>query len=232
VKKVEENSDSCSALVMIAALNEEEGIGPTLAELKDVLENPKLLVVDGKSTDRTVEIAKEIGAEVLVQEDRGKGNAIAQAIGKIDADTEYVIFVDADFTYPAEYLPEMIRILKENADVGMVCGNRFNEHFHLKAMHNLYYAGNRFLAFAHNLLNGVKMRDPLTGIRVVRREALKGWRPKSKGFDLEVELNHFVAKKGFSVVEIPIHFRKRLGRKKLRLKHGFTILKRILAESF
>jgi len=66
----------------------------------------------------------------------------------------------------------------------------------------------------------------------VRREALKDWRPKSKGFDLEVELNHFLAKKGFGVAEIPIHYRRRLGEKKLRLRHGFIILKRILLERF
>ena len=232
MKKGQDKSGFCSAVVLIATLNEAEGIGPTLVELGDVLGEPKFLVVDGMSTDRTVEVAKEMGAEVLLQEGRGKGNAIAQAIMSIDVDTEYVVFVDADFTYPAEYLPRMIGILEENEDVGMVCGNRFNEHFHLRAMHNMYYLGNRVLAFMHNLFNGVKMRDPLTGLRVVRREALEGWRPKSKGFDLEVEMNHFVEKKGFRIEEIPIHYRERLGEKKLRLRHGFAILKRIVAESF
>jgi len=57
---VEKNSSS-SVLVIVAALNEEEGIGPTLAELREVLTDPRFLVVDGNSTDRTVEIAKEMG---------------------------------------------------------------------------------------------------------------------------------------------------------------------------
>jgi len=227
----EEESRRCSVLVLIAALNEQEGIGPTLAELREVLVDPRFLVVDGNSTDRTVEVAKEMGADVMFQGDRGKGDAVANAIKKIDGEARYVVFVDADFTYPAEYLPEMIRILEENPDVGMVCGNRFNAHFHLEWMGNLYYLGNRVLAFAHNLLNGVEMRDPLTGLRVVRWKALKDWRPKSKGFDLEVELNHRVEKKGFHIKEIPIHYRERLGEKKLRLRHGFSILKRIIAES-
>ncbi|MEM2129451.1 MAG: hypothetical protein QXZ70_02510, partial [Candidatus Bathyarchaeia archaeon] len=132
---------------------------------------------------------------------------------------------------PAEFLPEMIRILDENPHVGMVCGNRFNSHFHLKSMRNMYYLGNRLLAFTHNLFNGVNMRDPLTGLRVVRSEILRNWTPKSEGFDIEVELNHHVERQGYGIMEIPIYYRPRLGEKKLKLKHGLTILKRILAES-
>jgi dolichol-phosphate mannosyltransferase len=230
VEKVEKNSPS-SVLVIIAALNEEEGIGPTLAELREVLVDARFLVVDGNSMDRTVEVARKMGAEVLFQESSGKGNAVGQAIGHVDSDTRYVVFIDADYTYPAEYLPKMISILEETPKVGMVCGDRFNGDVHLGRMHNVLYTGNRMLAFIHNLLNGVQMRDPLTGLRVVRWEILKGWKPKSKSFDLEVELNHYVERRGYRIVEIPIHYRPRLGEKKLRVKHGFTILKRILLES-
>lgn len=218
-------------LVLVAALNEEEGIGYTLAELRKVLDPPAFLVIDGNSTDRTVEIAKNFGAEVLIQKGKGKGNAIAQAIMHVNSGFEYVVFIDADFTYPSEYLPKMIEILDANSDVGMVCGNRFNEHLHLGDLHNLLYFGNRLLAFTHNFLNGVELKDPLTGLRVVRWEILKGWKPKSRGFDIEVELNHQVERKGFTIVEMPIEYRPRLGEKKLKLRHGFIILKRILAES-
>jgi glycosyltransferase involved in cell wall biosynthesis len=218
-------------LVLVPALDEEEGIGYTLAELSKVLDAPSLLVVDGKSADRTVEVAKDFGATVLIQSGRGKGEAIAQAIMNIKDNVDYVVFIDADFTYPAEYLPEMIKILEANPDVGMVCGNRFNESIHLGNLHNLLYFGNRLLAFTHNLLNGVQMQDPLTGLRVVRWEILKDWKPKSKSFDIEVELNHWVERKGYKILEIPIYYRPRLGQKKLKIRHGFTILKRILAES-
>ena len=46
--------------VVIAAINEEEGIGPTICELKKILNEPHLLVVDGKSSDKTIEIAKAV----------------------------------------------------------------------------------------------------------------------------------------------------------------------------
>jgi dolichol-phosphate mannosyltransferase len=75
------------------------------------------------------------------------------------------------------------------------------------------------------------MKDPLTGLRVVRWEILKGWRPKSKGFDVEAELNYLVERKGYKIAETPINYRDRLGEKKLKIKHGFTILIRILTES-
>jgi len=223
--------DYSRVLVLIAALNEEEGIGQTLSELKKTLDRHTLLVVDGNSTDKTVEIARVMGAEVLVQRGRGKGNAIGQAIMHVNGGVKYVAFIDADFTYPSGYLPDMIKILEENPRVGMVCGNRFKDELNLGRLHDILYFGNRLLAFAHNFLNGVELDDPLTGLRVVRWEILKGWKPKSRGFDIEVELNHQVERKGYTIMEMPIEYRPRLGEKKLKLRHGFIILKRILAES-
>lgn len=224
-----------SILAIVPALNEQKGIGPTIAELRHYLGKPWILVVDGWSWDKTVRIAKDMGADVLLQQGSGKGDAIAEAIRYAKATigfVDYVVFTDADYTYPAEFIPRMIRILDENPDVGMVCGNRFNSHFRLRSMRNMMYLGNRLLALTHNLLNGVNMRDPLTGLRVVRWEIVRDWQPKSKGFDVEVELNHLVERKGYCIIEIPIYYRPRVGEKKLKPKHGFTILKRIFLESF
>jgi cellulose synthase/poly-beta-1,6-N-acetylglucosamine synthase-like glycosyltransferase len=226
-----EKAKKRKVLAIIAALNEEEGVGLTIAELQQYLEKPWVLVVDGWSRDKTVKAAKDMYADVIFQQGKGKGNAIAGAIKHVSIDVDYVLFTDADYTYPAKFAADMIKILDENPDVGMVCGNRFNSHFHLESMHNMLYFGNRLLAFIHNLLNGIRMHDPLTGLRVVRWEIIKDWRPRSEGFDVEVELNHLVERKGFAIAEIPIFYRDRLGEKKLKPKHGFTILKRILLES-
>ena len=217
--------------LVIAALNEEHGIGPTLTDFLHHMEKPNVLVVDGYSVDRTVEIAKNMGAEIAFQDGRGKGNAIAKALQHIGEETEYVVLTDADYTYPAHYVPEMIQILKENLDVGMVCGNRFSKPTQPKAQRTSFYLGNRLLAFAHNLLNGITLHDPLTGLRVIRASLLKGWSVKSQGFDIEVELNRHVERTGYSIVEIPIRYRKRLGEKKLKMRHGATILKRIFQEA-
>jgi len=226
------DNGSIPLAVIIAALNEEEGIGPTIEELKMTLEDPTYLVVDGNSVDRTVEIATKMGAEVFVQEGSGKGRAVAQAIQYIDSGARYVVFIDADFTYPARYIPRMVQILEDDPDVGMVVGNRFNHSLKLSSMKSLYFIGNRFLALTQRMLNGVGLKDPLTGLRVVRWQILKNWKPKSKGFDVEAELNHYVEGHGHRILEIPISYRPRMGEKKLKLRHGFTILRRILTESF
>jgi dolichol-phosphate hexosyltransferase len=216
----------------IATLNEEEGVGATISELSENVNLQRILVIDGHSVDRTVEVAKDHGAEIVFQDRKGKGDALAKAVENMGENVEYVIITDADFTYPAFYVPEMIEILKQLAEVGMVCGNRFSKGTEGKAFQGRFLFGNKMLAFAHNILNGVDLQDPLTGLRVIRADILRNWVIKSKGFDIEVELNHQVYKQGFKTLEVPIEYRERLGEKKLKMKHGITILKRILYESF
>lgn len=220
-----------SAQLVIAALNEEPGIGLTISEMKDTLADLQVIVVDGKSSDRTVDIARSLGAEVIFQDGSGKGDALAKALEYADLDVDYVVLTDADYTYPAEYVPMMIRILEKNPDVGMVCGNRFNGYLDLKGLNSVFYFGNRFISFIHNFLNGIQLVDPLTGLRVVRGKILKNWHVRSKGFDVEVELNHHVEREGFGLVEIPIKYRERLGEKKLGFRNGAEILRRILLEA-
>ncbi len=226
-----EKQSSFSTQVIIAALNEEEGIGLTITELMDTLGCPSVLVVDGRSTDRTLEIAKNLGAEISLQDGLGKGDAIAKAIEQIDSTIDFVVLTDADYTYPAQYIPEMIKILEKAPEVGMVCGNRFNGYEDMKSLNTVFYLGNRLIAFTHNLLNGITLADPLTGLRVVRASILRNWKVKSKGFDIEVELNHHVEREGFAIVEVPIRYRERLGEKKLGVKNGAEILKRIILET-
>ena len=217
--------------VVIAAYNEEEGISATIRELKEVLNNPYLVVVDGKSSDRTLELAKDLGAEVVIQKGKGKGDAISEGIHNLNDDTGYIVFTDADYTYPAKHLKEMINVLDLNPDVGMVLGDRFSRIYEVESDRNQFYIGNRILGFAQRLFNGVKLNDPYTGLRIIRFHLLKGWKPKSSGFDIEAELNSHIKRLGFNILEVPIKYRKRLGKKKLGFKHGLKILRRIIIES-
>ncbi len=217
--------------VIIAALNEEEGIGLTIAEMVDALDNPQVIVVDGKSTDRTCEIAKNLGATVMCQDGIGKRDALNKALGFIEAQTEYVVLTDADFTYPAEKVPDMIKLLESHPDVGMVCGNRFNGKVDSKALRPVFAIGNKLIAFVHSVLNGIDLQDPLTGLRVVRAQILRDWTVQSKGFDIEVELNQQVDQSGYKIIEVPIQYRQRLGEKKLGLKNSVEIFKRMMQEA-
>ena len=217
--------------VVVAAYNEEEGIAPTLSELKEVLCEPHLVVVDGKSSDRTFKLAKDLGAEVFLQKGKGKGDAISQGLCHLNGNTSYVAFIDADYTYPAKHLKEMLYVLDQHPEVGMVLGDRFSKTYEKESDRNQFYLGNRILGFAHRVFNGVDLNDPYTGLRIVRSDVLKGWKPKSEGFDIEAEINHHVQKSGYKIIELPIKYRKRLGKKKLGFRHGLKILRRIIIET-
>ena len=178
-----------SLTVILAALNEQEGIVPTICELKEALTEPNLIVVDGKSTDRTIELAKDLGAKVIIQKGDGKGNAVCEGIKNLDKNTRYVALTDADYTYPAKHLKEMINILDLNPEIGMVIGNRFSQTYQHESDKNQFYIGNLILNFAQTILNGVKLNDPFSGLRIIRYDLLKNWTPKSQSFDIEAEIN-------------------------------------------
>jgi dolichol-phosphate mannosyltransferase len=218
--------------IVVAALNEESGIGPTIAEIQNVLLNPYLIVVDGNSRDKTVEIAKNLGADVCLQHGIGKGDAMVQGISRLRDHHQFVVFTDADYTYPAEAIPKMVKVLEESPQIGMVIGDRFHGNSnHDKASKNIFYIGNRLIAVAQHILNGVKLSDPLSGLRVVRSELLRGWKPDSKGFDVEVEINAMVGRQGYKIAELPIDYRLRLGEKKLKPRDGLEIFKRVVSIS-
>jgi dolichol-phosphate mannosyltransferase len=219
---------SPSLAVVVAAYNEEEGIVPTLCELKEVLNKPSLLVVDGNSSDRTLELAKDFGAEIVLQRGKGKGSAISQGLDQLNGDTLYVALIDADYTYPAKHIKEMMCVLNFSPEVGMVLGDRFSKKYEKESDRNQFYVGNRILGFVHRVFNGIELNDPYTGLRLIRFDLLKGWKPESEGFDIEAELNHRIDCLGYKIVELPIKYRKRLGKKKLGFIHGLKILRRIV----
>jgi dolichol-phosphate hexosyltransferase len=217
--------------IIIAALNEENGIALTIKEFKRYLNNPRILVIDGKSKDNTAYVAKNAGAKVVFQKGIGKGNALAYGFKLIDKDVSYIVISDADYTYPAEHIPQMLKVLEEHPEVGMVSGNRFNSSFPLQGMKGIFHIGNRMIATVSSLLTGVILNDPLTGLRVIRADLLREWTPTSSNFDIEVELNSYIYNRGFEILELPISYRPRIGEKKLQAKHGITIMTRILNES-
>lgn len=187
--------------------------------------------MDGNSRDKTVEVAISLGAEVIEQNGRGKGDAVYCALNHLkDKKIDYLILIDADHTYPPQYIPEMIKTLELNASVGMVCGNRYNPKLPRKTGGYAFSLGNRLLASLHKLINGVNLNDPLTGLRVIRWSAIKDWKPHSKGFDIEVELNSYIQKQ-YGIKEMDIAYRQRLGTKKLKVRHGLSIFGRMLKEA-
>ncbi len=221
------NNPLNDSIVFLPTYKEPEGVKLVINELREVFD-PFILVIDRPTGDSTADNAEKLGATVLTQKSKGKGSAINEALKYLDAlslNHKYVIMIDADHTYPTHYIPEMIDILESNPDVGMVCGQRPTTR-----ELDIFHLGNQLLTYAHRILNGIKIVDPNTGLRVIRFKLIQHWSPKSKSFDIEFELNHFINKiKGSKIVEIPIEYRDRVGEKKLSVKHGLTIMKRILS---
>jgi len=212
--------------VLIPTYNEQEGIGPTLQEIRKFLENTPCVVVD-RSSDETSLVAQKFGAKVVRQEGKGKGRAVAQGIRELNGDARYIAMTDGDFTYPAEAIRKFVSVLDQNPDVGMVNGNRLAGALPSKVQPKRIYLGNKLIAVAHNFLNPQKLSDPLTGLRVFRAELFRDWKPSAKGFDIEVEMNLYLASKGQRIEEVPIPYRARLGEKKLGPLSAFPIMFRI-----
>jgi dolichol-phosphate hexosyltransferase len=217
-------------VVVVPAYREARGIGAVIDEIRGAI-NPIVLVINRPSNDGTDVRARERGAIVVNQADRGKGNAVRQALDYVRMHlpkARYIAFVDADCTYPAAPMGSMRKILIAQPDVGMVIAWRDN----LKnngAKSEAFAVGNRLLGGVHQAINHVPLRDPLSGLRMVRTDAIVDWAPRSRGFDIECELNYFVRHvKDLAIEEVKVAYRARVGDKKLRLRDGFVILRRMV----
>ena len=208
--------------VVIPTLNEEEAIGKVLDEIYSVGIKPgQVLVVDGHSTDRTREIAEEKGAEVILQEGRGKADAIKTAIKHITR--PYMLVMDGDYTYPATEIPKLVE--KANESYDEVIGARLYGRENIPLLHRF---GNWIITRIFNLFFGTKLRDVLSGMYLVKLDLVKNLPIESKGFSIEVDIAAKVASITGKITETPIHYRERIGKKKLKMIHGALIVKDIV----
>jgi len=213
-----------SITIVIPTLNEEKSIGSVIRGFQK-LGFTNILVVDGGSTDRTREIARSLGARVVVQSGKGKGQAIQEAFSLIDSDI--AVIIDGDGTY----LPEDVHKLLEPIEKGVadhVIGNRFAS-FERGAFTRLNLIGNKILNFLFRILYGENISDLLTGYRALTKKLYKSINLKHHGFEVETELTVQTIAKGFRIIEVPIRYRKREGKTKLHpLIDGFRIGKAIV----
>ena len=205
--------------VILPTLNEEEGIGPVIDELHEH-GYKNIIVVDGGSTDKTVEIAKKKGVTVIPQEGKGKTAAIKTAIQYVK--TPYTLIMDADYTYPAKYIDTLLKYADKNDEV---IGARLNGRENMPILNRL---GNKILNTAFNLLFGTKLRDVCSGMYLLKTEIAREISFETQGFSAEVEIAAHVASMTGKIAEIPIEYRKRLGKPKLKKSHGFHILSDII----
>ncbi len=200
---------------VIPTLNEKEGIGRVLEELQTIgLRNA--LVVDGYSSDGTVDIARKFGARVISQHGKGKAGAIKTAIDEVD--TPYMLIIDGDFSYDASCISRLLFHMNSHDEV---IGARVVDGSNMSGLHRF---GNRIITKVFNVLMNTDLSDVCSGMYVLRSDSAREIHLASKGFEVEVEIAAQIASSG-EVTEVPVNYRRRLGKQKLSTwKHGFKIL--------
>ena len=209
--------------VVIPTLNEADAIGKVIDELREYGYN-NILVVNGHSDDGTAEVAREKGVHVILQDGTGKADAIRTAA--IYVKTPYVLVMDGDYTYDPAYIRAMLEVIK---DADEVIGARVYGRENIPLLNRL---GNWIITKAFNLLFGTKLRDVCSGMWMTRTEVLREMLPETRGFSIEVEVAANIASSAGLIKEVPIRYRRRIGKPKLKRIHGFSILKDVLKLSW
>lgn len=212
--------------IIIPTLNEERGIAKTISSLpKRVMTDRgyklQILVVDGNSTDSTREIALRMGAEVILESRPGYGRAYKTGLESARGET--IVTLDADGTYPAEFIPQyIIKLTDENLD--FVTVNRFFD-MQSGAMNLLHIIGNKLLSFTMRLLYSIDVKDSQSGMWIMKKSFIDAINLKSDGMSMSEEIK-IIAFTYFKSAEVDGSYSKRIGESKLQaFKHGWRNIK-------
>lgn len=214
--------------VIIPCLNEEQGIDQVLRRLPDFVD--ETIVVDNGSTDRTSEVARSLGAQVIREDVRGYGRSYKT--GFASASGDLIITLDGDHSYP----PDAISYLLEaflHLDVDFLNASRFPVR-DKQAMSFMNKLGNLILSLAMSVLYFRWVRDSQSGMWVFRRSILKGMKLTSNGMAFSEEIKiEALKKRRVRFAEISILYTSRLGETKLNLwRDGFYNLWFIVKKRF
>jgi hypothetical protein len=228
---------STRRLVILPTLNEEKGLEVTLRELfgapfRSLSYAPSILVVDGKSTDGTREVAASWDVPILVQLSKGKGAAVREGIEWADdRGFSSVAVMDADATYPTGALPALFHLLDSGRQ--LVVGVRRPDWPATRSARDMIHrVGNGLLNFTAAQLTGEPVLDICSGFWGVRTEAMNQLTIRSDGFEIESELFINAFRAGLDVAQFPIAYRERVGDAKLHaIRDGARILLSILHHS-
>ena len=216
--------------VVIPALNEAENLPYVLPRIPSWVH--EVLLVDGNSTDNTVQVAQSLFPDIRIvrQEGRGKGDALRS--GFAAATGEIIVMLDADgSTDPAE-IPFFVGALLAGADFAK--GSRFVQGGGTADMELYRRLGNWALTFSVRLMFGGSYSDLCYGYNAFWAHVLPKLSLDSDGFEIETLMNVRALRAGLKVVEVPSFEAARVhGVSNLRtLPDGWRVLKTILRESF
>lgn len=219
--------------IVIPTLNEEDGIGATIDEIPvDAIKkegyNLEILVIDGGSTDRTIEIARSKGARVIIEPRKGYGRAYKT--GFESATGDIIVTGDADCTYPFRDVLVFVKMLFDK-NLDFINTNRFAS-LEEGAMGFGNRLGNKILNLTIAFIFFIRLKDSQSGMWIFRKAALEKMNLTSNGmaFSEEIKIEAF---KKLRAAEIPIMYRKRVGKCKLWMfRDGFRNLLFIFKKRF
>ncbi|MBX0305404.1 glycosyltransferase family 2 protein [Haloarcula salinisoli] len=207
-----DSTQSPALTVIMPTLNEEEGITECIERIKTAVVEMQVsteIIISDSSTDRTPEIAREMGAIVVEPDVGGYGSAYKYAFERARGD--YIAIGDADTTYDFEELPKLIRLATKD-DVDMTMGSRLEGDIKPGAMPSLHqYIGNPLLTRFLNTFYDAGVSDAHSGMRVIDREALEELELKTTGMEFASEMIMDAAAKDMTIEERPITYHEREG---------------------
>jgi len=202
--------------VVIPARDEEGIIGEIIDASRP--HAAEVLVIDGRSTDRTREIAAAHGARVVVDGGRGKGEALRRSF--TEARCEILVFIDADGSHDPNDIPRLVGpIRRGQAELVIASRTRGgSDELHGTAEQLLRYVGSQLIMLAINYRWRVGLTDSQNGFRALRRDVALALRLKSDLTTIEQEMLMRALKLGCRVVEVPSHeYERRWGASKVRV---------------
>jgi len=203
--------------VVIPCHNEEDGIRTVIEQMPPIVD--EILVVDNASTDRTAEVARELGARVVFEGRKGYGRAYKTGFAKARGDI--IVTMDGDGTYPPDSIPLLLHVLVEEK-IDFMTARRWRsrsgeDKSPIRLLGNAILSGTTVGLFFKFII------DSQSGMWVFRREVLSKVQPRSDTMALSQELKILAfTHPELRCMEMPIYYGERIGESKLNLwRDGF-----------
>ncbi|MEK7616914.1 MAG: glycosyltransferase family 2 protein [Patescibacteria group bacterium] len=198
--------------IILTSYNEEKNIGRTIKDCKTLQKffPIEIIVVDAASKDKTIEIAKKMRVDRIIQFPFKRGKGADFWVAGCVAKGDYIIQIDADHQFQPYEIPLFVDSLNKRADI--VIGTRFGGGKIEKgsvSFRNLF--GNWLMSLATSIACGRRITDVMAGFKGFRREAFLALDLQERHFEYEAETVTKAVKMGMNLEQIPITYTKRVG---------------------
>ena len=196
--------------VIIPAYNEEKAIGYVIQDIPSSVS--EVIVISNNSTDDTIQVAKNAGATVLSESRKGYGYACLKGmeyIAQLETKPDIIVFLDGDYSdYPQELTQIIAPIIKD--DIDFVIGARVSRFREKQSMTPQQVFGNWLATTLMKSFFNATFTD-LGPFRAIKYEKLVALNMEDKTYGWTVEMQLKVLKQKMSYVEIPVHYKNRIG---------------------